>query len=344
MAIEYKIYDTSTILGVMEEREPVSSYFLDLLFREVVTFDDEYIDFEKVVSGRKLAPFVAPLAQGKPIYEKGSKVTRLKPAYLKPKDAITPAKMLKKQPGRLLTQPLSPQQNYDATVAAIALDHRESIERSWEWMAAEAIRTGAVTIASDDYPEHTVDFGRDPAHNVTLTGSAAWDDDSADPIEDMNDWIATVRRAKFGGLVNRATFGPDAWTVFYKNPEVRKQLDMFVRGTDGNFATGIVTGEYVQYMGRIGNIDLYVNTDYYEVNGSATPFVGAKEVILTSPAVRGVRAFGAILDKRAGLAAMPMFPKMWDQEDPSVTFLMTQSAPLMIPVNPNATLRATVLE
>ena len=38
-----------------------------------------------------------------------------------------------------------------------------------------------------------------------------------------------------------------------------------------------------------------------------------------------------------------MFPKMWDQEDPSVTFLMTQSAPLPVPVNINNTLRARVV-
>jgi hypothetical protein len=35
---------------------------------------------------------------------------------------------------------------------------------------------------------------------------------------------------------------------------------------------------------------------------------------------------------------------MWQQEDPSATFVMSQSAPMTIPVNPNQTLKATVLE
>jgi hypothetical protein len=57
----------------------------------------------------------------------------------------------------------------------------------------------------------------------------------------------------------------------------------------------------------------------------------------------GVRAFGAILDSKAGLQALPIFAKMWDQEDPSVTFVMSQSAPLMVPRDPNGSLYASVL-
>ena len=62
-----------------------------------------------------------------------------------------------------------------------------------------------------------------------------------------------------------------------------------------------------------------------------------------SPAVDGVRAFGAIMDRKAGWRATPFFPKMFEQEDPSAVYLMTQSAPLMIATRPNATLKAKVL-
>jgi hypothetical protein len=58
--------------------------------------------------------------------------------------------------------------------------------------------------------------------------------------------------------------------------------------------------------------------------------------------LNGTRCYGAIRDKRAGLAAMSLFPKMWDQEDPSVTYTMTQSAPLMVPGNPNNSFRLVV--
>jgi hypothetical protein len=65
--------------------------------------------------------------------------------------------------------------------------------------------------------------------------------------------------------------------------------------------------------------------------------------VLTGPSVRGVRCFGAIQDFDANLQALAMFPKMWRSDDPSATFIMTQSAPLMVPVNPNNTFRARVV-
>jgi hypothetical protein len=37
-----------------------------------------------------------------------------------------------------------------------------------------------------------------------------------------------------------------------------------------------------------------------------------------------------------------MFPKMWRENDPSAEFVMTQSAPLMVPLRPNSTFRIRV--
>ena len=89
---------------------------------------------------------------------------------------------------------------------------------------------------------------------------------------------------------------------------------------------------------------MYVYSDYYQDEaGNAVPFMSSKDIVLTGPNVMGVRAFGAIMDAKAGLRALPKFPKMWEEEDPSAVMVMTQSAPLMIPVNPNNTLKATVL-
>ena len=59
--------------------------------------------------------------------------------------------------------------------------------------------------------------------------------------------------------------------------------------------------------------------------------------------IGGVRGFGAIRDKRAGLQALEVFSKMWEEEDPSVEYLMSQSAPLMVPRNPNATFKIKVV-
>ena len=59
-------------------------------------------------------------------------------------------------------------------------------------------------------------------------------------------------------------------------------------------------------------------------------------VIGTGPGLQGTRLFGAIMDARLGLVTTDMAPKMWMDEDPSVVYTMTQSAPLMVPGQPNA--------
>ncbi len=345
MAIEHQIYDSATNLGVMRQFPAVPDYWLSLAFPGQMTFESEFIDFEKIHGTRKLAPFVAPTAQGQPIYSRGSNLTRLKPAYVKPRDAVEPHRMLKKQPGSLLEDNQSPAQRWDAVVADINRDHRESIERRWEWLAAKAVMDGAVTISGDNYPERYVDFGRDPNLTVTMTGQGAWNGTDADPMTDINAWLLTAYRAKFGGALTRMTCGVEAYQALIQDQRVQDELKLDIRGTQVNLNRGIVPGVEAQYMGTLGSgLEVWMYRDYYEdENGTLTEFMDPRDVVLTGN-VDGVRAFGAILDRRAGLRAMPIFPKMWDEEDPSATYLMSQSAPLMVPVYQNRTMRARVID
>lgn len=345
MAIAHQLYDTNTLLGVYKDLAPASTYWLDLLFRSAVTFDTEYIDFEKLTTGRKLAPFVAPTAQGVPIYSDGTTLTRLKPAYVKPKDAVEASRVFRKAPANLLNDLQgSPQARYNALVAAILTDHRDAIERRWEWLAARAAIDGKVLIEDDRYPARLVDFQRDPSHTVTLAGTERWGQSGSNIKGNIEQWVSRVRQAKFGGPVNRITIAPDVWDVMREDEDILKQLDTQIRGTNASLNTGIREGELVEFVGKLNNtLEVWINSDYYELpDGSTAPFMEPGTVVLSGPNVGGVRAFGAIVDKRANFQARPVFPKMWENEDPSATFIMTQSAPLMVPVNPNNTLKATV--
>lgn len=344
MTIDNTMYDTSTLLGVMRQMEPVSNYWLNLCFGSEVVFDTESIDFEKLVEGRKLAPFVTPMAQGKPIYTEQSTVTSIKPAYVKPKDVVNPTRVVRKRPGQLADgSSQSPGSRYLAVVGDIIRAQNDAIDRRNEWLAARAIIDGKVTISGEAYPEREVDFKRAANHTVTLGAGTYWTT-SSDIMADLSTWISRVRRAQFGGPVNRITMGTDVWDVVSKNSGIKEQLDTQVRGTDANFRTGLRSGEYIEFMGQLSGIDLVVYSDYYETDGgAAVPFMSSKDIVLTGPNVNGVRAFGAIMDTKAGLRAMSKFPKMFESDDPSATYIMTQSAPLMIPVNPNNTLKATVL-
>lgn len=348
MAINVQLYDTDTLLGLYREVQEPSTYWRNLCFNSVITFEDEYIDFEKIREGRKLAPLVVPTVQGRAVYSEASNVTRMKAAYVKPKDSVSPGRVIKRRPGENLfaQNSLSPQARYNAIIGDILRVHRETIDRREEWLAAQAIINGKITLSGPDYPTRVVDFGRDALHTVTLGVGARWGDAGVKPMTDIQTWIDRVRRAQFGGPVNRLTVGSAVLPVLLADADVLKQLDTQTRGTNADLNTGLRMGEYVEYIGKLGpNLELWVNSDFYEDpdTGTATPFLDTKTVVLTGPNIMGVRCFGAILDEKAGFNATPVFPKMWSQEDPSATFVMSQSAPLTVPVNPNNSLSAKVL-
>lgn len=345
MAVDNHLYETRTLLGVMEEQAAVPSYWLDLCFSREVRFTTEEIEFEKLTRNRIIAPLVVPTAQGRPIYKKASTVKRVRPAYVKPKDAVNESEIIARQPGTLLGSEPTKQQSYDARVADITMEHRKAIERRWEWLAAKAVLDGAVTLEDNDYPTILVDFGRAAGHTVTLAGADLWDSGTGDIIGDINTWRFMINQAKFGGAANRLTVGSEAWAAMSADPAVMELLDDTIRGAEGTtLKRGVVENDEVEFMGTLGTLEIWQYRAYYETqDGTDVPFMNAKDVVMTGPNLQGVRCFGAILDHKAQFQALPIFPKMWDENDPPVTFLMSQSAPLMVPINPDNSLRARVV-
>ena len=350
--IENTIYDSRTLLGVFADdvhMQPPASYWLDNFFQSQIEFTTEEIDFSKISDIRKLAPLVVPTAQGKPIYSAAERRTVVKPAYVKPKDPVTATRMIRRAAGIGdigRQQPMSPQARYNAIVADIQRQHRYAIERRWEWMAAHAILYGQNILEDEAYPRTVVDFLRAADHSITLTNGNRWGDAGVSIMGNLQTWINRVRNAPFGGVVNRLTIGADVWAVMQEDEEIREFMNVQFKSNAGvNLNLGLKEGLEVEYAGKLSNnLDVYIYSDYYqEANGAVVPFMSPKDIVLSSPSVRGVRCFGAIQDIGANLQAMPVFSKMWNEQDPSATFIMNQSAPLMVPVNPNATLRARVV-
>jgi len=90
-------------------------------------------------------------------------------------------------------------------------------------------------------------------------------------------------------------------------------------------------------------MEIWVYTGQYDdADGNKKTFIGDNQVILGSPAIEGVRAFGAILTPGAGYKAMEYYPRHWVGQDVEMEFIETQSAPLIIPARPDASVCATV--
>lgn len=342
-------YDTVELMGVIETIKPVNTFWRDLCFRTVQTFDSEYIDFEMVSRGRRLAPFVAPTAQGKVMKELGASVKRFAPAYVKPKMVFNPNRALKRRPGEPYGGTLSPQARRDAIVADMMREQLEMHVRRQEWMAAQAVLTGKVTVSGENYPTQVVDFGRAANQQLVLTGGATWavaNDATVNVVNDLETWASRILESS-GYAATDVVMGLTAWGVFSKKQAVKEALDTNYRGSEASLNIFNPTdGAAVQYRGMIGPFRIWTYNDLYEDDTGATqPLMDQKSICMLNPAgLEGVRAFGAILDPEAGYQAVEIFPSNWIERDPAGEFFMTQSAPLMVPARPNAALVAKVLE
>lgn len=347
-----QILDLAT-LTAMRQRVVTIEQFWRAFFPRQINFETPYIDFERANRRYKsLAPFVAPNVQGRVVRRQGSKMERLSPAYIKMKAPVDASMVIQRVPGEAPYQPLSNAQRRLAVIGEIMRDHDTRFQNRLEWLGAKAIIDAAVTISGEDYPAQTVNFNRDPSLTVVLAGAAKWDQTTAKPLLD----IRSARRNAFelsGSKIRRLIFGTNAWELFatrlgFDNPQSGNLLDTRFRGSDTDISRvldGFDGAEFVGYVqGRNGQgqLECWVYSQTYDdENGVSQDFLNPNDVIGVG-AVDGVQMFGAIHDAEAGYRAMSYFQKNWVENDPSVEYILGQSAPLLVPGEPNATFRIRV--
>lgn len=350
------LYGTTELIAVQQHIPNLPDGFWRSKFPRVVTSDRQEILFERLdIDDRRLAPFVAPNVAGRVMRGQGYSARTFRPAYVKPKHTVDPSQAIPRMFGEPLLGGLTMAERFDAIVANNMARERGSIERRWDWMSARAVIDGSVTVAGDDYPTVVVDFGRDPSLTATLSGTARWDQlSTADPLSDLEDVCNdafTLSNAPIVDLV----FGTTAWKWFLRNSQVLFLLNNQYRGSTSDFQrTSLVPTTNFQQMGNIGGpsgqFNLWRYTNWYSDIDTQTgiksrkEFLDPRDVCGYGGALEGIAAFGGIFDAaalRAGQAAVEatMFPKMWEEDDPSVLYTMTQSAPLFVPTNPNNSFR-----
>ena len=339
------IFSTNVLAKVVERLHTPSSFLLDTFFPNVQTSDKEEIFFDVTDSKPHISPFVSPLLPGKVVDSGGYQTKSFKPAYVKDKRRFDANIPYKRVAGEIIGGSLSPSQRYERALATTLTDQLENLTRREEVMAAEILRTGQVVVSGDGYPSTTVNFGRDAALTKALTGSATWETAAVNPIEDLEDWADLVQ-TKSGMIAKTVIMDPEAWKIFRSKDDVKKFLD-YRRGTNNTLNVDpIIRGENskVRYVGSIGDFDIYVYNDIY-INdaGVESKLLSAKTVIMgAKDGLEGTRCYGAIHDEKANWTAHRYFTKSWVEEDPSVRWLLLQSAPLVVPYRPNASFCATI--
>ena len=249
----------------------------------------------------------------------------------------------KRMAGEKIGGEMTPAQRLEKAVAVTLSNQLDCLTRREEVMASEVLRTGKITVEGDGYPAVTVDFGRDASFTKVLTEDATWDNANVNILDNLEDWAGAIQ-SKAGVVAKTVVLDPFAWKIFRANPFVQKYLD-YRRGTTNNLNIDpiILGNEKARFVGNIGDFEVWVYNDIYIEGETEKKILPENTVLLGSRSgIEGVRCYGAIKDEQAGFQANRYFPKSWLENDPAVRWMLLQSAPLVVPYRPNATMCVTV--
>lgn len=345
------IYDTNALIGVVPNLKRPQKFLLDKFFPNIVMSDTEYVSIDVDVGKRRMSPFVSPLVEGKLVEQRRFQTNVFKPAYIKDKRAPDLRKPVRRMIGERIGGELMGAEREAANLEAEMTDQIDMIDRRLEWMASQALVSGSVTIAGDGFPSVVVDFGRDAALSIALSGGAKWDTAFAAvgangiftvPSTNIEQW-SHIMLKKSGGVATDLIFTTTSWTLFIADTSVQKSIYYPRAGESNNVNLGSQTQRGAQYKGKWGQYDLWVYNDWYvDDNNVEQPMLADGSVIMSGADLMGTRAFGQILDPAFNYAAMPYAPKTWLEHDPAQRFIMMQSSPIVIPSRVNASLCASV--
>jgi len=325
------------LLGVVNKKARISSFFLDTFFPNMYTFETEEVSLAVIDDAVDSALFVAPEVEGKVIKTRGFDTRSLQPASLKPKHEVNPNKTLKRRPGESITGTLSLTERRQAIIVQNLMDEEKAIAQTEEWMASQAVIFGAYTCEGVKFEKMNVSFGRSADNNITFSAPAYWsaqDKTTYNPLKDIED--ASVN-AESG--LNMAIFDLAGWNEFISFKVVTDKLETR-RGSNSQLETALKDlGKDVSFKGYVGDVLCVVYTGYRRVNGVKEYFMPSNTVVLGHSDHEGARLYGAILDDDAiesGMHQTDRYPKVYKQTgDVARTFTMIKSAPLMALTNPD---------
>lgn len=339
----FPVYDTATLIQVVPNLKLSQNFLLDNFFPNEAVAETEEIAIDVDVGKRRLAPFVSPLVEGKIVEGRRVQTNVFKPAYIKDKRALDVRRPIRRAIGERVGGVLTPAERYMANVQFEMADAIDMINRRLEWMAAQVLTTGTVTVSGEGFPSALVDFGRDASLTVALSGAAQWGQTGVLPSWNIQEWQNQVLKMS-GGVCTDLVFTPSAWNYFLQDPTV-KNAWLYAGNGGANFVdVGAKITRGAVPMGRWGQYRLWIYNDWYvdPTTDDETPMIPDGTLIMCGPDLMGTRAFGVIMDPAFNYGPLPYAPKMWVEQDPAQTLVLVQSAPLVIPSRVNACLSATV--
>jgi len=339
------LYTTTALALALTAMDRPQAFLRDTFFPNNIFSETEEIAIDKLLTRKKMAPFVSPDVPAKERAIRGRKVETFAPATLKPMGTVRPGGLLKRAHGEEFGANPAPADRKLGAINQLLSDQDDEITRREEWMCSHALRSGIVTVSGEDYETQIVDYGRDPEQTIILLGASRWGEPGVSIFDDISDW-STLVQTKSGGVVTRIVLGSGAARLFQKDDEVKEALNNR-RQSDGVLQFGpVATGgedNHAAYLGSIGQFDFYTYSQFFE-NDDGSQFEVWPEFgvgVVAQNVFAGNMAYGAILEMDV-LLAVSRYPKNFETQNPSREHIITHSAPLPVPAEIAGSLFALV--
>jgi hypothetical protein len=342
-------FSSRVLTQTVNQVKPVGNFILKTFFPTDDFSDTKYVDVVIKKGGRKVAPFVSPKLAGKVMKRDGKVLKTYEPPLMKPK-FITDAEELLNTDTVFYADGTDPEDRANLRLAEDLADGKDRIHRGKELMAVESLISGKITVKGDGV-EDEIDFGRAAENTKILTGTALWTATESDPITSLKTW-AEYLFEKTGIAPDKVVFGRDVGNAFTSHEKVIKAFD--VKRIDNGELNPEKLEDGVVFIGYLKelNLKIYKYVDYYENEaGVSTLIMPGDKLILGSDRAGGKVAHGGIVDFKAFKAAGmdtnifvgDIFAKSYEENDPSVRFLVLQSKPLPLPGDVDSYLSAKVV-
>lgn len=340
MAYNLDYTKTADLLAAYKQERKTTTFLKDRYFPDGVTFGTDEVLVEYKAGRRVLAPFVSPEINGKVMKRNGYTVKAFQPAMIQPKRALSIDDLKRKGFGEAYYQQLTPAERAVQITVDDLREMRDMIDLRKEQMAAEILQNNALSMSyytDDNSLTETKNIAfYENSNPSAYTIQNKWDGNNANILGDLK--AMAVDLQKNGLPAIDVIVGSSVAEVILKNSEVKDLLDNR-RYEMGQFAPEEIYPE-VTLMGELNcygkklRIIEYLGS-YEAANGTDTPFIGAKNVIVTAPAC-GVTNYGAITQIDYGQADFTTYAEkevpLYEVKDQTRSVIL-KSAPLVQPKN-----------
>lgn len=340
------IFDPRVMGAIIDVTPSVGGFFTENLFKNSKCITGTKVDLDFRKGRRKILPFVSDNAPASIMEKNGFVSSSVETPLLKPSDVTTIQDLKTRGFGE---NPYSGKTMEDRAIEMLtetAKEFNDYANRTKEWMAAKAITTGKIPVKGEGV-NYTIDFNF--TNKIALAGDKKWNNDTVNPINDIDTWISQVRLTG-GRTPNICVMDRKAYQAFINNKYVKELLD--IRNMELALIKPAQLSENVTYGGTLTqyNLSIYIYEEYCinPITKEEEPIIPEGMVILASRNANNIIFYGelVIIDEQTKDFISYVTEKLfrtYTTVNPDKRYLELQTRPLPVPTEVDSWLVATVL-